>query len=217
MSTVFNKGEVCLAGSRVFVHRQVRDEFVEKLKRTIEGIRVGDPTDPSTQMGAQASKTQYDKILQYLELAPREGARVVTGGTAAKVPGLENGLFIKPTVLDEVSNTMRVAREEIFGPVTSILTWADEQQVILEANDSPYGLAGGIWTRDVAQAHRIARELQTGTVWINRYYNNEIGQPLGGYKQSGYGREFTFDILRDYTVTKSVVVNLSDGKMGVFV
>jgi len=112
---------------------------------------------------------------------------------------------------------MRVAREEIFGPVTSILTWADEQQVILEANDSPYGLAGGIWTRDVAQAHRIARELQTGTVWINRYYNNEIGQPLGGYKQSGYGREFTFDILRDYTVTKSVVVNLSDGKMGVFV
>jgi aldehyde dehydrogenase len=216
MSTVFNKGEVCLAGSRVFVHESIKEEFVEKLKRAIESIRIGDPTHAHTQLGAQASKIQFDKICEYLELAPNEGARVLTGGAPAKVKGLEKGYFIQPTILDNVTNSMRVAREEIFGPVTCLLSWKDEGEVVRQANDSAYGLAGGVWTKDIAQAHRIARELQTGTVWVNRYYNNEVGQPLGGYKQSGYGREFTLDILRDYTVTKSVVVNLADGKIGLF-
>src|SRR5882672_1735004 len=216
MSTVFNKGEVCLAGSRVFVHESVLDEFTAKLKGVIESIRIGDPLNAATQLGAQASKAQYEKIRSYLELAPREGASVVTGGGVAKIAGFERGYFIQPTILGNVSNSMRVAREEIFGPVTSILSWSSEAEVVRLVNDSPYGLAGGIWSRDVGQAHRIAREMQTGTIWINRYYNYHVGIPLGGYKQSGFGREFAHDILRDYTITKAVVVSLGDGKLGVF-
>jgi aldehyde dehydrogenase len=216
MCTVLNKGEVCLSGSRLFVHEKVRDEFLEKYTRILAAIRIGDPTSTETQLGAQASQMQYDKILGYLDLGPREGAKVLSGGKAARIKGLENGFFIEPTVFVDVKNTMRIAQEEIFGPVTSVITWKDDEDVIRLANDSVYGLGGGLWTRDLARAHRMALALETGTIWINRYYNFIGNMPLGGYKQSGFGREFAHEVLGHYTMTKSVVINLQPGKIGVF-
>lgn len=216
LSTIFNKGEVCLAGSRVFVHQSVKEEFTEKLVRTLESVRVGDPLDPATQLGALASRAQYDKVLGYFDIGRDEGARVATGARKLTPSGVEKGFFVTPTVFDGVRNSMRVAREEIFGPVTSVLTWDDEAELIRAVNDSPYGLAGGVWTGELTEAHRLARAMQTGTVWINRYFNAKPGMALGGYKQSGYGREFAYDILADYTHTKSVVLNLTEGALGVF-
>jgi acyl-CoA reductase-like NAD-dependent aldehyde dehydrogenase len=216
MSTVLNKGEVCLAGTRLLLQEGIRDEFLEKLSRTLDSIRIGDPTDPATQMGPQASVMQRDKVLSYLELGPQEGAKVYRGGGRATVPGFENGNFIEPTIFVDVENSMRIAQEEIFGPVTSAITFKTDEDALALANDSTYGLAGGLWTRDLARAHRVSRAMQTGTVWVNRYFNLKAGMPLGGYKQSGFGREFCFDILEHYTQTKSVVVNLEDGPMGVF-
>ncbi|WP_175777298.1 aldehyde dehydrogenase [Burkholderia anthina] len=216
MSTVLNKGEVCLAGSRLFVHEKVRDAFLDKLQRILAGIRIGDPTSPDTQLGPQASRMQMDKILGYLEDGPREGATVLTGGGRASVPGYENGLFIQPTVFVDVKNTMKIAQEEIFGPVTSVLTWKDDDEVIRLANESVYGLGGGIWTSNLGRAHRMACALETGTVWINRYYNFLGGMPIGGYKQSGFGREFAHEVLNHYTLTKSVIVDLQPGALGIF-
>ncbi|MDF0506819.1 aldehyde dehydrogenase family protein [Burkholderia cenocepacia] len=216
MSTVLNKGEVCLAGSRLFVHEKVRDAFLDKLQRILAGIRIGDPTSPDTQLGPQASRMQLDKILGYLEEGPREGARVLTGGGRASVPGYDNGLFIQPTVFVDVKNSMKIAQEEIFGPVTSVLTWKDDDEVVRLANASVYGLGGGIWTSNLARAHRMACALETGTVWINRYYNFLGGMPIGGYKQSGFGREFAREVLNHYTLTKSVIVDLQPGALGIF-
>jgi aldehyde dehydrogenase len=145
-------------------------------------------------------------VLGYFAIARQEGATIVTGGEQANNGPLANGLFLKPTILDNVRNEMRVAREEIFGPVTSVLTWDTEEDVVRQANDSRYGLAGAIWTHDLERAHRMARALETGIIWINAYYNLETGMPVGGYKESGFGRELAWDILRDYTHTKSVVI-----------
>lgn len=158
---------------------------------------------------------QMDKVMGYLEEGPREGAKVLLGGNRATVPGLEKGLFIQPTLLD-AKNDMKVAQEEIFGPVTTVLTWRDDADVIRMANDSIYGLGGGLWTRNLSRAHRMACALETGTIWVNRYYNFLGGMPIGGYKQSGFGREFGQEVLSHYTLTKSVVINLSEGPMGVF-
>lgn len=216
MSTVLNKGEVCLAGSRLFVHEKVKDAFLEKLQRILRGIRIGDPTLPDTQLGAQASQMQMDKITGYLELGPREGAKVLMGGQRAEVKGLENGLFIQPTIFVDVDNSMKIAQEEIFGPVVSVITWKTDDEVVRLANDSIYGLGGGVWTSDLSRAHRMACALETGTIWINRYYNFLGGMPIGGYKQSGFGREFAHEVLNHYTLTKSVVINLHPGPVGVF-
>jgi len=188
----------------------VKDEFVEKLAVALRGIKLGDPLNATTQMGAQASKAQYDKILGYIDLAEREGASILTGGTRAVGEDVAGGYFIMPTLLDNVRNDMRVAREEIFGPVTSVIAWSDEAEVLRQANDSNYGLGGGIWSHDLNQTLRLARGMQTGTIWVNRYYNMRIGMPLGGYKQSGFGREFSTDILKDYTISKSVIIHLSE-------
>jgi acyl-CoA reductase-like NAD-dependent aldehyde dehydrogenase len=182
MSTVLNKGEVCLAGSRLFLHQSIQDEFLAKFKIALEGIRQGDPLDMATQIGAQASKMQFDKVESYLRLATEEGAEVLIGGTRSDAANLADGNFIKPTVFTNVKNTMRIAQEEIFGPVTSVITWTDEADMMKQANNTTYGLAGGVWTKDIARAHRIARQLETGTVWINRYYNLKANMPLGGYK-----------------------------------
>lgn len=214
MSTVLNKGEVCLAGSRLFLHESIQDEFLAKFKVALEGIRQGDPLDFATQIGAQASQMQMDKVQSYLQLATDEGATVLTGGSRNE--SLADGHFIRPTVFTNVNNSMRIAREEIFGPVTSVLTWNDEDAMMALANDTTYGLAGGVWTKDIARAHRIARKLETGTVWVNRYYNLKPNMPLGGYKQSGFGREFSHEVLHHYTQTKSVVINLQEGRMGMF-
>ena len=216
MSTVFSKGEVCVAGTRLFVHASLREEVSEKLVALLKSIRRGSPQDFSTQMGAQASEAQYKKILGYLDLAASGDTRILCGGQAAKVPGFENGYFIEPTLLDNVTNDMRIAREEIFGPVTCLLPWSDEDDLIRQVNDSDYGLASGIWTRDLGQAHRLSRRIQAGIVWVNRYYNFRAGMPMGGYKQSGFGREMSREALSAYTLTKSVAINLEEGKLGVF-
>jgi acyl-CoA reductase-like NAD-dependent aldehyde dehydrogenase len=216
LSTIFNKGEVCIAGTRAFVHENVYDEFLEKFTRILKHVRQGDPTDPQTSLGPQASKIQLDRVCEYLDVGPREGAKVAIGGRRATVPGLEGGFFIEPTVFTGVHNKMRIAQEEIFGPVTCIIPWRSDEEVIAMGNDSIYGLGGGVWTKNLSRAHRLARDLQTGTIWINRYYNFVPGLPLGGYKQSGFGREGSFDTLQHYTLLKSVVVNLRDGPMGIF-
>ena len=216
ISTIFNKGEVCIAGTRTFVHRAIHDEFMEKFSGIVGALQPGDPRNPQTSIGPQASELQLRRICNYLELAPQEGARALVGGGRASVPGLENGYFIEPTILVDVNNDMRVAREEIFGPVTCVIPWESEDEVISMANDSPYGLGGGLWTTDLGRAHRMAREMETGTIWINRYYNFVPGLPLGGYKQSGFGREGSLTTLNHYTQSKAVVINLDEGPLGMF-
>ena len=216
MSTILNKGEVCLAGSRLFLHDKIHDEFLDKLKGVLSGLRQGDPTDMATHIGPQASSAQYEKVQKYLDIGKNEGASVVVGGSKATGGILDNGYFIQPTIFADVANDMTIARDEIFGPVTSAIRWKDEGDMLEQANNTVYGLAGGVWTRDISRAHRIAQSLETGTVWINRYYNLKPGMPLGGYKQSGFGREFGHEVLNHYTLTKSVVVNLQEGKIGAF-
>ena len=216
MSTVFNKGEVCISGSRTFVHKSIEDAFLEKLTNLIKCVRQGDPLDPHTQLGPQATQLHFDKIVSYLELGPTEGASLLTGGNKAHIAGFEKGLFIEPTVFANVKNEMRIAQEEIFGPVSCVLRWENDDEVIGLANASPYGLGGGVWTRDLSRAHRFAREMQTGTVWVNRYYNFVPGQPLGGYKESGFGRENSYETLYHYTQSKAVIINLNEGPLGLY-
>jgi aldehyde dehydrogenase len=210
MTTIFNKGEVCFAGTRVFVHRSVYDEFTDAVLKLVSHVKQGDPTDPQTTLGAQSSRAQYERVLSYIDLGNSEGADLLAGGKPARVDGFEHGLFIEPTFFTNVHNDMKIAQEEIFGPVTDILVWDDEDDMIAQVNYSIYGLAGGLWTRDLARAHRISRAMQTGTVWVNRYYNFQQGQGVGGYKQSGFGREGTLATLDHYTLTKNVVINLDE-------
>jgi len=200
----FNQGEVCCAGSRLFVERSVHDEFVGRLAEHASGIAVGNPLDPNTAMGAQVSEEQFTKILGYIDKGKAGGAKVVTGGARA----CERGYFIQPTVFDGVTNDMTIAREEIFGPVVSTLTFDDLDGVITAGNDTTYGLSAGVWTRDVSKAHRAARALKAGTVWINCFNTFDAASPFGGYKQSGYGRELGHHALELYTQTKSVWVKL---------
>lgn len=216
MSTVMNKGEVCLAGSRLFVHESIQDEFLEIFTRMLSKVQPADPTQDTTVHGAQASQAQFDKIMGYINLGVEEGATVLAGGQRGKVSGLDNGFFIEPTVFTNVRNDMRIAQEEIFGPVTSVIPWTDEDDVIAQSNDSIYGLAAGVWTRDLSRAHRMASNLEAGTIWVNRYYNFLGGMPIGGYKGSGFGREFAHEVLNHYTQSKSVIINLQEGPMGLF-
>ena len=216
LSTIFNKGEICLAGSRLFLQETIKDEFLGKLSAILRHVPLGDPTQDGTAMGPQASKAQLDKVLGYLELGVQEGATLVCGGARATGPGLDAGNYVQPTIFADVRNDMRIAREEIFGPVTCAISFKTDDEAIALANDSDYGLGGGLWTRNLTRAHRISRAMQTGTIWVNRYYNLKPGMPVGGYKQSGFGREFCFDILNHYTLTKSVIINLEEGPLGIF-
>ncbi len=201
----YNKGEVCTAGSRLFVEEPLHDAFLDRLSAFTARLQQGDPLDPKTRLGPQVSEAQMNRVLSYVDKGKGEGARLVMGGSRA--PG--RGYFVRPTIFDGVKNGMTIAREEIFGPVLSVLRFRDLDEVVSAANDTPYGLAAAVWTKDIKKAHRAARLLKAGTVWINTYGLYDSAMPFGGYKMSGFGRELGRHGLLEYTQTKSVWVDLS--------
>jgi len=217
MGIFFNQGQVCCAGSRLFVEERVKDEFLDRFKTGAQKIKVGDPMEKSTSMGPQVSAEQLNRIKSYVDIAREEGATVLTGGQPPALEGpLDQGFFFQPTIFSEVRNEMRVAQEEIFGPVVSVITFKDEDDLLRQANQTIYGLSAGIWTRDLTRAHRFAKEIKAGVVWINTFNMFNAASPFGGYKQSGYGREMGKHALELYTQVKSVWVDLSGKPIGWF-
>ena len=204
----YGKGEVCAAGSRLLVHRSIKDEFVEKLAARAKKMAPGDPMDPKTRFGAIASKKQLETVLRYIDGGKKEGATLVAGGERADI-GTGKGYFVQPTVFADVRPEMTISREEIFGPVLATIDFADLDEAIACANDTQYGLAAGVWTRDIKKAHYVARKLQAGTVWINTYNVYDTAAPFGGYKHSGFGREMSAHALEHYTQVKTVWVDLN--------
>ncbi|MFI5087766.1 MAG: aldehyde dehydrogenase family protein [Terriglobales bacterium] len=203
----FGKGEVCCAGSRLFVEKKVEDEFLTKLVERAKKLRPGDPLDPKTKLGAIVSEQQMKTVLGYIEAGKSEGAQVVIGGNRVEI-GNGKGYFIEPTIFGGVRNDMKIAQEEIFGPVLATLAFDDVEQVAEQANRNPYGLAAAIWTRDIKKAHALSRRLRAGTVWINTYGLMDAALPFGGFKQSGFGRELGQAALESYTEVKSVWLSL---------
>lgn len=200
----YGKGEVCNAGSRLFVEKSAHDRVMDKLLERARKLVPGDPLDPKTRLGALASKAQMEKVLGYVNLGLKEGAQaVLLGGRVG-----DRGYFVKPTIFDSAETSMRIAQEEIFGPVLTVLTFENVEELVEKANSTIYGLAAGIWTRDVGKAHTVARKIQAGTVWINAYGSLSAESPFGGYRQSGFGRELGRYGIDLYTQIKSVWVSL---------
>jgi acyl-CoA reductase-like NAD-dependent aldehyde dehydrogenase len=207
MGIFYGKGEVCAAGSRLLVDRSIKDQFIEKVAARARKMVPGDPLDPKTRLGALSSKSQLDRVLRYVEIAGREGASLVAGGARTGI-GTGKGYFMQPTVFADVTPDMTIAREEIFGPVLAAIEFGDVDDAIAKANQSTYGLAAAVWTRDLRKAHYVASKLDAGTVWVNTYNVYDTAVPFGGYKQSGFGREMGRHALEHYTQTKSVWVDL---------
>ncbi|MDQ0189591.1 aldehyde dehydrogenase family protein [Alicyclobacillus cycloheptanicus] len=201
-------GQICESGTRLFVHESMYDEVIERLAAKTKEIKLGDPLSSETGMGPVVSKQQFDTVLQYIRLGQEEGARLVCGGKPVVVEGCEGGYFIEPTIFADVTNDMRIAQEEIFGPVLVVIKYKDVAEAIRLANDTMYGLAAGVWTRNINEAYRIARELKAGTVWINDWHMLRSDAPFGGYKQSGFGRELGRHALDEYTQVKHVHASL---------
>jgi acyl-CoA reductase-like NAD-dependent aldehyde dehydrogenase len=216
MGILFNQGQVCCAGSRAFVHEDIYDKFMEAAVAAFNKVKVGLPWKPDTQMGSQVNEGQLKKILEYVEIGKTEGARIACGGSRIIENGLDKGAFMKPTILAEVDNKMRVAQEEIFGPVVSVIKFKTEEEVIKMANDSEYGLGGAVWTKDISRAFRVARAVETGRMWVNNYNNLPAHAPFGGYKKSGIGRETHKMMLDHYTQKKNIFISLSDAKVGMY-
>ena len=211
-----NQGEVCTCPSRALVQRSIYERFMEKAVKRVESIRQGDPYDMSTQIGAQASNDQFEKILSYIDIGKKEGAKILTGGTANKLPGeLAGGYYIRPTVF-EGHNKMRIFQEEIFGPVVSVTTFDTPAEALEIANDTLYGLGAGVWTRDVNTAYRFGRGIKAGRVWTNCYHAYPAHSAFGGYKKSGIGRETHKMMLDHYQQTKNVLVSYSEKALGFF-
>jgi acyl-CoA reductase-like NAD-dependent aldehyde dehydrogenase len=204
----FNQGQVCCAGSRLFIENKVHDEFMSKLTERVGKMRQGNGLDEQTQIGPQVSKEQQERILGYVQAGSKEGAKLVCGGQRPK--DLDKGYFVQPTVFDGVKNTMKIAQEEIFGPVLSVIPFNSMEQVAEEANAVNFGLSAGIWTKDITKAHRFASHVKAGTVWVNCYNVFDPAMPFGGYKMSGYGRELGKHSIELYTNIKSVWVNVAE-------
>lgn len=203
----YGKGEVCNAGSRLFLEGKLKDEFTEKLAARASKMRPADPLDPKTRLGAIVSQEQMQTVLSFIEAGKQGGAKLIAGGNRVAVNG-DKGFFIEPTIFGDVKNDMKIAREEIFGPVLSVLTFDDIDEVIEQANNNPYGLAAAVWTRDVKKAHTVSRRLKAGTVWINTYGLMDASLPFGGYKSSGFGRELGAHAIEHYTELKTVWLNM---------
>jgi betaine-aldehyde dehydrogenase len=210
LANFYSAGEVCSNGTRVFVHRSIKDAFIEALRPRVNAMRIGDPLDPSTQVGALISAAHMDKVLGYIACGRSEGARLVAGGHRVTSGDLANGFFVAPTVFDGCHDDMRVVREEIFGPVMTVLEFETEDEVVARANDTEFGLAAGVFTRDLTRAHRVIARLEAGTCWINHYNVTPVEMPFGGFKRSGLGRENGRAAIEHYTQLKSVYVALRD-------
>ena len=202
----FHGGQCCTAGSRLFVEKPIHEEFVAKLRERIKDRKIGDPMDPSTEQGPQISQEQMDKILGYVDLGQQQGADLVTGGQRIG----DRGFFVEPTIFNNVKDDMAIATDEIFGPVVSVLPFSGEDEIIARANNTTYGLAAAIWTKNIDKAHNYANRVKAGTVWVNCYHVVDTGTPFGGFKQSGQGRENGEAALEHYTESKTVTIRLED-------
>jgi acyl-CoA reductase-like NAD-dependent aldehyde dehydrogenase len=209
-------GQTCIAGSRLLVHRPVYDEVVDRLAQRARAIRLGDPTDPATEMGTAANEPQFRRILASIDAAKKEGARLVAGGEPARDGNLAKGFFIKPTIFADVDNRSALAQEEIFGPVLAIIPFETEEQAVAIANDTRYGLASGIWSRDVGRILRVSRALEAGTVWVNTYRVASAQAPFGGVKESGFGRERGEAALLEFLTYKNVMIDYSGAERDPF-
>jgi betaine-aldehyde dehydrogenase len=203
-----NQGQACIAGSRLMLHERIADEFLERFAALARSIRVGNPLDGATEMGPLTSVQHRDRVLSYVEVAREQGGQVIAGGRAPTAADLAAGCYVEPTIVKARSARDRIAQEEVFGPFVTVLTFKDDAEALAIANGTDYGLGSGLWTGHLARAHRFARELHAGMVWINSYKRVNPGSPFGGMGQSGYGREMGFDAMREYTQVKSVWVNV---------
>jgi aldehyde dehydrogenase (NAD+) len=209
-------GQTCIAGSRLLVQRGIYDRMVEGLAARAAQIRMGDPRLPETEMGTAANEPQFNKILSFIEAAQGDGARLVAGGKRADGEGLEKGFFVEPTIFADVRNDMKVAAEEIFGPVLSIIPFTEEEEAVRIANDTPYGLASGIWSENIGRCMRLMREIKSGVVWVNTYRVAAPQAPFGGMKESGFGRVRGEAGILEFTQTKNVFIDFSGDKRDPF-
>ncbi len=216
MGIICNAGQVCSAGSRLFLHRDIYDEFLADLVKKFQNIKVGNGLDPETKMGPVIDENQMKTILHYIDIGVKEGARLATGGKRILSPPYDKGHFIEPTILADADNRMRVAQEEIFGPVLVVIPFSGEQEVIDMANDSLYGLAGGVWTQDINRGFDVAKGIETGTVWINEFGPAPAGSAFGGYKKSGYGREVHKQVLEHYSQVKNIYISTNKEPDGIY-
>jgi aldehyde dehydrogenase (NAD+) len=208
LAMFYNTGECCTAGTRLFVHEDIYEEFMDAFVEAAQGLQMGDPLDSDTRLGPKVSEEQVERTLSYIEQAREDGARIVTGGGQPESDALADGCFVVPTVIDDIDHDSQPVQEEIFGPVEEVFAWSDYDEMMERANDVDYGLAAGVITEDLSNANRAARDIEAGNIWVNQYNDLPAGQPFGGYKQSGIGREQAATTLEHYTQTKTINMNL---------